>query len=266
MMNWFGLSADDPPKEDSRQTASLMEHDVMEKKKKKKKKKQVASSGEGSSVASPAVATSGKKKKKKKAKDSAAKADNAEELAEQMKSAASWWLDEGNKKESAAAAASKNTEKMKANLNWWEAASPDVEMDEISGIDLGVEEEFKPIEDFDGADLTFDILANLRNREAPGYDPLDVGATSAEGGETRTKQMRDAMDWWSKAYKERDNVEADKEILQESAEEMQEILQWWADRGKLYKGPSADDRKCIATRDLLSKWGDQSLNDKKKAK
>ena len=39
--------------------------------------------------------------------------------------------------------------------------------------------------------------------------------------------MKDAMNWWSKAYKEQqDGVQADKGILAESAEEMQEILQY----------------------------------------
>ena len=63
-------------------------------------------------------------------------AETAEALAEQMKSAASWWLDAGNEKE--AAAAEEKTKKVKSNLNWWEASSPDVDIDEISGVDLDV--------------------------------------------------------------------------------------------------------------------------------
>jgi len=265
MMNWFGLGDTTPAAEGGggRQAASLIDHDVMEKttKKKKGKKSSKTADREGSSAADKKKKKSSSKKSTGLTMEAQANADAAEDVADQMKSAASWWLDEGDKKKAA-----KKEDEMKANMNWWEASNPDADIDEITGLNLDVEDEFKPIDDFEGAELTFDILSNLRDREAPGYDPMDIGAVSATGGEDRTKQMRDAMDWWSRAYHDMEGIEADPSILAASAEDMQMILQWWADKGKLYKGPSGDDKKALASKELLSKWGDDSLSDKDKAK
>jgi hypothetical protein len=254
MASWFGYGA--PSKEEQeeeRQQAPLVAHDDMEDraekaaKKERKDKKKASKAAEAAGSEQPPESPRKAKRADKHKIAAKSNADAAESAAKAMEDAMSWWKKPPVEEPAGESSldAEVNAQKMKSAMSWLDGKdeNPDADAD-LLGYDVTEDPDLMAlpeVEEFTAANLSFDILSNLKDDKTPKYKRMDTKSTklTAAEAEARTKKMREAVTSWSNHTTPDTKGGLAPLDIDQGATEMKDVVQWWASTGKYYEPNTA---------------------------
>merc|ERR1711933_521395 len=79
---------------------------------------------------------------------------------------------------------------------------------------------------------------------------------AAKATEKRLNQVKEAIDWWDGTYSDKNQqIRNTAGELLSPVKDLETVVEWWANEGKLYDGPKNKEKKAIVIRDILEKIG-----------